>query len=71
MPIPELEDDTDEYEVEEVRDKRTIKGRIHYLIKWVGWPSEYNQWVPEEDINAPQMIQDFEKGRSGKRKRQG
>ena len=33
MPLPELEDNLDEYEVEEIREKRTIKGKIHYLIK--------------------------------------
>ena len=43
LPLPELEDDLDEYEVEEIREKRTIKGKLHYLIKWTGWPSEYNQ----------------------------
>jgi hypothetical protein len=63
MPIPELEDDPEEYEIEEIRDKRTMKGRLHYLVKWTGWPSEYNQWVPEGDINASEMIQTFEKSR--------
>ena len=60
MPLPELEDDPDQYEVEEVRERRTIKGKIHYLIKWTGWPSEYNQWIPEDDV-APDLIQSFEK----------
>ena len=31
--MPELEDDPDEYEVEEIRDKRIMKGKAHYLIK--------------------------------------
>ena len=42
MPLPELEDNPDEYEVEEIREKRIIKGKIHYLVKWTGWPLEYN-----------------------------
>ena len=61
MPLPELEDNPEEYEIEEIRDKRTMKGKVYYLIKWTGWPSEYNQWVPEDDMNAPGMIQAFEK----------
>lgn len=68
MPVPELEDNPEEYEVEEVRDKQLIKGRIHYLVKWTGWPSEYNQWVPENDIHAPKLIQNFEKSRKQKRR---
>jgi hypothetical protein len=69
MPIPELEDDPEEYEIEEIRDKRMIKGKAHYLIKWVGWPSEYNQWVPEEDMNAPRMIHGFEKSQKSRKRR--
>ena len=32
MPMPDLEDD-EEWEIEEVKDKATIKGTIHYLVK--------------------------------------
>ena len=67
MSLPELEDNPDEYEIEEIREKRTIKGKIHYLVKWIGWPSEYNQWVPEDDMNAPRLIQAFEKTKKRKR----
>jgi hypothetical protein len=69
MPMPELEDDPDQYEVEEIRDKRKVRGKIHYLIKWAGWPSEYNQWVPEDDMNAPKSIQDYERTRKRRRQR--
>ena len=31
--MPKLEDDPDEYEVEEIRDKRMMKGKAYYLIK--------------------------------------
>ena len=29
----ELEDDSNEYETEEIRGKRIVKGKAHYLIK--------------------------------------
>jgi transposase InsO family protein len=71
MPIPELEEDPDQYEVEEVKDKRAIKGKAHYLVKWTGWPSEYNQWVAEEDMaNAHRVIRSFERSRRGKRRKE-
>src|SRR5271156_3180300 len=41
MPMPDLEDDK-EWEIKEVKDKATIKGTTHYLVKWEGWPTEYN-----------------------------
>ena len=31
--MPELEDDPEEYEVEEIRNKRVIEGKAYYLIK--------------------------------------
>jgi hypothetical protein len=61
MPLPDLEDD-EEWEIEEVKDKAIIKGQLHYLVKWEGWPTEYNQWIPEEDMgNARRAIQRYEK----------
>jgi hypothetical protein len=68
MPMPDLEDDNNEWEVQEVRDVRTLDGELHYLVKWTGWPSEYDSWEPAEHLaSAPKKIQEFE--RSKKRKR--
>src|SRR5438552_18504471 len=61
MKMPDLEDPQDEWEVEEVQDKQQIKGIIHYLIKWAGWPSEYNSYEPVSHLtNAPKAVADFE-----------
>ena len=70
MTMPDLEDPQDEWEVEEIRDKQRIKGVIHYLVKWAGWPSEYNSYEPASHLtNAPKLVADFE--RRHKRKRKG
>ena len=59
--MPDLEDDN-EWEVEEVKDKAVLKGEQYYLIKWEGWPTEYNLWVPVCNIgNTKEVIQRFEK----------
>ncbi len=42
MLLPDL-DDNNEFEVKEVKDKSVIKGQVYYLVKWEGWPIEYNQ----------------------------
>ena len=61
MKMPDLEDPQDEWEVEEVQDKQWIKGVIHYLIKWAGWPSEYNSYELASHLtNAPKAIANFE-----------
>ena len=66
--MPDLEDD-DEWEVEEVKDKTTKDGQTYYLVKWEGWPTEYNQWIASEDMeNAKQAIQSYEKRLKKKKK---
>ena len=56
-----MEDD-DEWEVEEIKGKVVIKGQLHYLVKWEGWPTEYNQWIPEVEMeNAKEAIQRYNK----------
>ena len=42
LPMPDLEDPQDEWEVEEVKGAARLDGQRHYLVKWAGWPLEYN-----------------------------
>src|SRR5207247_11104150 len=70
MAMPDLEDPPDEWEVEEVLDKQKLDGDMYYLVKWVGWPSEYNSYEPATHLtNAPEAVAAFE--RRLKRKRTG
>jgi len=71
MPMPALDEDPDVWEVEEVRGKKKVNSQIFYLVKWTGWPSEYNQWVAEEDMQAPDAIQRYEGQNQVKEKRRG
>jgi hypothetical protein len=68
MPMPDLENDDEEWEIEEIKDKAILNKQLHYLIKWTGWPAEYNQWIPEENMaNAKDAIRRFEKASKTKR----
>ena len=68
LPMPPLEEDQEEWEVEEVVDKACIRKEIHYLVKWTGWPSEYNQWVPDKHMdNARDAIRKFAKSKKGRK----
>ncbi|KAL2114800.1 hypothetical protein VTJ04DRAFT_2114 [Mycothermus thermophilus] len=59
MPMADLEDEG-EWEVEEVREERRFEGETSFLVKWKGWPAEFNQWVSEEDMaNAKDLIRKF------------
>ena len=67
MMMPDLEDPEDEWEVEEVLDEKRTKDIVYYLVKWTGWPSEYNSYEPVAYLtNAPQAIVSFERKRKRK-----
>lgn len=57
---PELEDEPDEWEVEEVVSHKDVGDETFYLIKWKGWPVEYNTWEPKEHLeNAQAMVRKY------------
>ena len=53
---PELMDDGEEYEVEEILDKTKHRKEIWYKVKWKEWPKEYDQWVCESDMEGAQEL---------------
>jgi len=64
-PPPVTIGDEDEYEVEQILDKRVIRKRIQYLIKWQGYPLHDATWEPIENLeNAPDKVKDFESMRT-------
>ena len=68
-PPPDLIEGEEEYEVEKILDaKPRGRGRkMHYLVKWKGYPVSDNSWEPKENIHAEALIKEFEK-RSSKPK---
>jgi hypothetical protein len=68
--LPDLEDDEVEWEVEEVRDKRVTEGDTYYLLKWKGWPSEYDEWIPTDNMgNTQEAVGRYQKVRGLRRRR--
>ena len=50
-------------------DKRKVEGTLHYLVKWTGWPSEYNSYEPASYLeNAPDAIRAFKRKLQRKQK---
>ncbi len=41
----------DEYYVEAVLQARESSGQQEFLVKWFGFPSSDNSWVPRVDMN--------------------
>eukprot|EP00211_Chloroparvula_japonica_P014617 CAMPEP_0119124350 /NCGR_PEP_ID=MMETSP1310-20130426/4001_1 /TAXON_ID=464262 /ORGANISM="Genus nov. species nov., Strain RCC2339" /LENGTH=261 /DNA_ID=CAMNT_0007114291 /DNA_START=142 /DNA_END=924 /DNA_ORIENTATION=+ len=51
----------DVYQVEKIVRRRNTKGKVFYLLKWVGYPHSDNSWVEEGDLHCPDLVAEFER----------
>ena len=58
-PPPEIVGGEERYEVDEVLDSRMKGRRLQYLVRWRGYGQEENLWIPEEDLDATELIANF------------
>ena len=60
-PSPDLIEDHEEYDVEEILDTRLFGWwkKHQYLIKWKGYADAHNSWELEENVNAPELVKEF------------
>jgi hypothetical protein len=65
--MPNLIKEKEEWEVQEIHDAQKFDRALYYLVKWTGWPSEYNSWEPAEHmVGAPKKIKEFEQSKKRK-----
>jgi hypothetical protein len=62
-PPPDLIDGEVEYEVEAIRSHRHFgkNKRLQYLLKWKGYPEADNTWESEDQLNAPDLLRQYNK----------
>jgi hypothetical protein len=63
-PIFIPENQQEEYEVETILDKKIVKNKKQYLVKWMGYPLHDATWEPVEHlVNANEKVKEFENQR--------
>jgi hypothetical protein len=63
-----LLDDEEISKVEKILKKKISKRIIYYLIKWKNWSKKYNEWVTKKNMNALDLLQDFDERIKKRRK---
>ena len=56
-PLPELIEGEEQWEVEVILDKRTLRGKEHYLVQWKGFSTKHDFWQPAKNVEgAPKLV---------------
>ena len=51
-----------EYTVEKIVDRRIVKGKYEYLIKWEDYPDSENTWEPLKNLGSiKDLVDEYDK----------
>jgi len=62
QPLPVIIEGEEEWEVERILNKRQVRGKDKYLVRWKGFTAESDTWEGRENLkNAQEVIEEFKK----------
>jgi len=61
-PKPVIIEGEEEFKVEKIINKRTVRGKEKFLVRWKGYTVEEDTWENRENLeNAKELIEEFER----------
>jgi len=52
----------EEFKVEKILNKRTIRGKEKFLVRWKGYTTEEDTWENRKNLeNAKKLVEEFER----------
>jgi len=52
----------EEFEIEKILNKRTVRGKKQFLVRWKGYMAEEDTWENRENLeNAKELVEEFER----------
>ena len=52
----------EEFEVEKIINKRTVRGKEKFLVRWKGYTAEEDTWESRENLeNAKELVEEYKK----------
>ena len=49
-PAPNYKNDF--FLIENILSKKVVRGKTYYLVKFLYYPSKFNQYIPEENLKS-------------------
>jgi len=62
LPKPVIIKGEEEFKVEKILNKRTVRGKEKFLVRWKGYTAEEDTWENKENLeNAKELVEEFER----------
>lgn len=59
--LAEIRNESQEFEVESIRDHKITRGCRKYLIHWKGFDSTEDSWQKESDLHCPTLLNEYDR----------
>ena len=61
-PKPVIIEGEEKFKVEKILNKRIIRGKEKFLVRWKGYTAEEDTWESRENLeNAKELVEEFKK----------